>query len=99
MLRIQMDRQGRVTIPTSVRRQLGLGEKTGMLLELGPAGLVLRPQPMASMANQNWSNDPVQPMVQDWQEQGLDVETVVSGETHRPAERRRILASLASTAA
>lgn len=84
MQRLYMDKQGRVTIPRRIRRQLGMGEETPLFAELGPAGLVLRPLDEAGSAHSEGR-------------QQEDAECVVGGETLKPAERRRILNRLLSS--
>lgn len=81
MQRLYMDKQGRVTIPRRIRRQLGLGEETPLFVEPGPHGLTLRltqGQVLVESA-----------------EAGGEEECVLRGETLKPSERRRMLHKLA----
>jgi len=75
MHRLYMDKQGRVTIPSRIRRELNLGEETALFAELDSGKLVLRSEPSARGENQT----------------GEEHECVLSRETLAPAERRRIL--------
>lgn len=81
MQRLYMDKHGRVTIPSRIRRQLGIGDETPLFAEMGPQGLVLRP-----------STQEERTQLMQEEEGG---ECVLGGETLKPAERRRILSRLA----
>lgn len=75
MHRLYMDKQGRVTIPRNIRRQLNLDEQAPLFAELDAGGLVLRTVP----SEHGYAGE----------EEAA--ECVLRPETHKPAERRKIL--------
>lgn len=80
MQRLYIDKQGRVTIPNRIRRQLGIGEDTPLFIELGQGGLTLRP---------------LAPRESTTRDAAEDGEVLVSGQTLGASDRRRILHRLA----
>ncbi len=91
MQRLYMDKHGRVTIPSRIRRQLGMGDETPLFAEMGPHGLVLRPLLQTPSLQKPSLHEEDTPLVDEEEAS----ECVLGGETLKPAERRRILSRLA----
>ncbi len=104
MLRLSVDRQGRVTIPGRLRRQLGIAPGMELVAEPKSGGLLLRPPAGSGLGASDFS--PMSVLVSEETrifdgadcaapEAEGDGESVISGATMRPAERRKILGLLA----
>jgi AbrB family looped-hinge helix DNA binding protein len=107
MQRLSVDRQGRVTIPGRLRRQLGIAPGMELMAEPRSGGLLLRPS-VGEMAGQETADSDFYPLTDvasgetvlrgtgsDAPDGEAGRESVISGATLRADDRRKIIGLLA----